>query len=66
MTAVACRATCTGCELYAESDGNRTFDGQSVICWKCWVTLMDFSESKQMLKGEWDQALEAYTLRRVA
>jgi len=66
MTAVACRATCTGCELYAESDGNRTFDGQSVICWKCWVTLMPFSESKQMLKGEWDQALEAYTLRRVA
>ena len=61
MSAVVCRATCTGCELYAESEGNRTFDGTSVICWKCWVTLMDFSKSKQMLKGEWNDALKAYT-----
>lgn len=64
VSLVACRATCTGCELYAESEGNRTFDGESVICWKCFWTLKDYSPSGKMRRGEWDEALFNYSTRR--
>lgn len=43
-----------------EMDGDGTWDGDSIVCDYCYVTLMPYSPSRRLLTDEIDNAIALY------